>query len=143
FRDAVNVRLDRGLRQRFELCPAPFPKRRCAKLNSEIPVLEFFSRRRSSRKNREIGRYILPRRYAVFRGLLLTTGPETTRDRGLVHGGCLSSCTALFRRSSGARCSLFRKSANTGPSRRRKGTLQWTPILRVETLGRTAHQVPW
>src|SRR5262249_4641135 len=73
FRDAVNVRLDRGLRQRFELCPAPFPKRRCAKLNSEIPVLEFFSRRRSSRKNREIGRYILSRRYAVFRGLLLTT----------------------------------------------------------------------
>jgi hypothetical protein len=37
----VNIRLDRSLRKRLELCPVPFAEERAAELKSESPVLKF------------------------------------------------------------------------------------------------------
>src|SRR5262249_52209080 len=40
FSDAVNVRLDHGLREPFELCPIPFAKQVSAPLKGKSPVFE-------------------------------------------------------------------------------------------------------
>jgi hypothetical protein len=52
--NAVNICVDRRLRERLELRPGPFSKQRSAGLKSEAPVLKPGLRRRSGGKNREI-----------------------------------------------------------------------------------------
>src|SRR6516162_2543207 len=66
FGDAVNINLDRRLRERLELCPVPFAEQRGAQLKSESPVSKFDLRSRPGGKNREIRRHILPGRQPVF-----------------------------------------------------------------------------
>jgi len=40
FGDAVNVRLDRGLRERLELCPIPVAEQRSARLKGKSPIFK-------------------------------------------------------------------------------------------------------
>src|SRR5215470_5323499 len=83
--DAVNVSLDRCLRECLELRPRPFAERRPTKLKSQDPVFELSFRGGSRRKNREIRRHILSGRQPLLRSLSLSSRPETARNWSLIH----------------------------------------------------------
>src|ERR1700751_3769818 len=85
FRDAMNIGLDRSLRQRFELGPTPHPEQGTAKLKSQIPVCHFGLWGWARRKNREFGCHVLPGRHTIRLSFLVSLRPKPARDVSLVH----------------------------------------------------------
>src|SRR4029077_14153145 len=86
FRDAMNIGLDRSLRQRFELDPTPLPEQGTAKLKSQTAVCNLGLWRWARRENREFGCHVLPGRHAILRSLLVSLRLKPARDVGLIHG---------------------------------------------------------